>query len=28
MIALGAYLGSDDDHVDDQPEDAGKGGAA
>ena len=28
MIALGAYLGSDDDHVDDQPQDAGKGGAA
>ena len=23
MIALGAYLGSNDDHVDDQPEDAG-----
>lgn len=22
MVALGAYLGSDDDHVDDQPEDA------
>ena len=28
MIALGSYLGSDDDHVDDQPQDAGKGGAA
>ena len=28
MIALGSYLGSDDDHVDDQPQDADKGGAA
>ena len=28
MIALGSYLGSDDDPVDDQPPDAGKCGAA